>query len=117
MTFYVELETTEGNRVGKIVKVTEEAVDLFVLLCNSIREFKPYELQNSRMYSISNFPMGSAVRTELGEKTIEQLYPDIVPDVIREFIETFKIFSGYDADIHRICRIQEVIFGRTLIVE
>lgn len=108
-TFYVEVDTNDGDYVGHLVNVKEEDVEKWMPLIEKIKNFKPYtstSYSGSTWTHRSNFPISECCRTDLGEKSPCELY-GITEDEQVEFQEIFNIW-GSEWGFHTISGITEI---------
>jgi len=83
-------DTNDGDYTTIISDITKEKLLRMVPVIEAIRNFKPYEVKHKsgRMLTHThNWPNGEYSREDLGEKTIEEIYSDINPDLLEEFQE------------------------------
>lgn len=111
--FYIEVDTNDGDYIGKIIKVKDELAEKFKPLIEKISQFKPYK--TTTRYDLtwnhtSNFLYGECLRKDLGEKHPCELY-NINREIYEEFIETFSLYGG-EWGFHTITRIQEINLGK-----
>lgn len=114
--FYVEVDTNDGDYIGKLVEVEDESVEKFKPLIEKINQFKPYKATGSHCLNWThdcNFPYGECLREDLGEKHPCELY-NIDEETYEEFIDTFRLYGG-EWGFHTITKIQEVTLGEKLL--
>lgn len=116
-TFYVEVDTNDGDFVGKLVCVSDKDVKRWLPLIEKIRAFEPYT-GKSNVSGLTwrhhhNFPVSQFRRTELGEKTPCEIY-NISEDEMEDFMFAFRI-SGGENGFHTITQIVEVNISNKLI--
>lgn len=105
--FYVVVDTNDADYVGKIVKVDGGTFEYFKPLIEKIKNFQPYNV--GRWRHTGNFPVGSCLREDLGEKHPMELY-DLTQEEYDCFIDTFELY-GSEFGFHTIETIQEVNLG------
>lgn len=89
--FYVEVDTNDGDYVGKIVKVKDEVVEKFKSLIEKIKKCGKH-----------NFPCCECDdKDELCDRY------DISEEELEEFRDAFQLYVG-EYGFHTITRIQEV---------
>ena len=87
----IKVDTNNGNCLTEISKISLEDLEKFKPLIKLIDEFEPYistELEsNIKWTHAHNFPVGAALRDDLGEKSVFELYRQIPKEIIEEFLE------------------------------
>lgn len=109
-TFYVEVDTNDGDLIGKLVDVSDGDVERWASLIEKIQAFKPY-IGKSRATGMEwthhhNFPLSEYRRTDLGEKTPCEIY-NITEDELEDFTFAFRLYGGENG-FHTITKIIEV---------
>ena len=115
-TFYVEVDTNDGDFVGKLVCVSDKDVKRWSPLIEKIRAFEPYAGKSKSGLTWRhhhNFPVSQFRRTELGEKTPCEIY-NISEDEMEDFMFAFRI-SGGENGFHTITQIVEVQMMKRLV--
>jgi hypothetical protein len=89
----ITIDTNDADYVTLMTKITDDEVAKFMPLIEAIKNFKPYtavyESQLSQKWTHGhNWPNNEyAPREDLGEKTVEDIYKGIKPELIHEFME------------------------------
>ena len=115
-TFYVEVDTNDGDFVGKLVDVSNEDAEKWMPLIEKIKNFKPYSGTSKHgmvWKHHHNFPLSEYRRTDLGEKTPCEIY-NISEDELEDFLFAFRIRGGENG-FHTITKIVEVNISNKLI--
>ena len=105
-SFYIEVDTNDGDYVGHIVTISKEDFERFKSLIENIKRFNPNE--GSR----HNFCVRDMF-TPRYDKDPQELY-NIDNDTVEDFIETFELY-GSEYGFHTITKIQEVILGEEIL--
>lgn len=116
-SFYIEVDTNDGDYVGHIVTIPKESFEKFKPLIEKIKNFTPYEgvSESGLCYKHRhNFPLGDIYRPDLGEKSPQELY-NITDEEYEEFIDLFDLYSGVEWGFHTITKIQEVTLGEEIL--
>ena len=116
-SFYIEVDTNDADYVGHLVTISKEDFERFKPLIEKIKNFKPYEGVSDDGYSYkhhSNFPIGDVHRSDLGEKSPQELY-NITDEECEEFVDLFELYSGVEWGFHTITKIQEVTLGEEIL--
>lgn len=90
---YIKADTNDADYVSKLSEITEEYLDLILPVIQAIKEFKPYtSTKNGSTWTHKhNYPYSECCRTDLGEKTIDELYGHLEGnDLFYEFVPTFE---------------------------
>jgi len=94
----IKIDENDADYRTATKEITEEELNQLRPLFEAIKNFKPYKTQTEddemEWTHSSNFPYGEACRTDLGEKTIEEIYSDFDEDTIYLLIEGFLPSSG-----------------------
>lgn len=114
-SFYIEVDTNDGDYVGHIVTISKEDFERFKSLIEKIKKFEPYRSDYDGFTCIHhhNFPLYEGFCGDLGEKSICELY-DIDEDTLNDFIDTFELYGG-EYGFHTITKIQEVTLGEEIL--
>lgn len=115
-SFYIEVDTNDGDYVGYLITIPKEDFERFKPLIEKIKNFTPYEgvSESGICYTRHhNFPIGDLYRPYLGDKSPQELY-NITDEEYEDFIETFKLYGG-EYGFHTITKIQEVILGEEIL--
>jgi len=72
----VKADTNDGDYITAVNEITEEEFYLISEVIDAIKQFKPYE---EIRFDISwkhesNYPIGECHRSDLGEKSVEEMY-------------------------------------------
>lgn len=90
----IKIDENDADYKTETKEITEEQLNQLRPLFEAIKNFKPYTTKKSSPSGMdwthsSNFPYGECCRTDLGEKTIEEIYSDFDEDTIYLLIEGF----------------------------
>lgn len=86
-------DTNDGDYIDSINKIDDGTFESIKPLIQAIKDFQPYTVKTNNSYATdwthkSNFPNSEYNREDLGEKSAQELYKDIVSeDVFETFIE------------------------------
>lgn len=108
-TFYVKVDTNDGDYIGKLVDVEDEDVKKWMPLIEKIKNFKPYSVVSKHgmvWEHRHNFPFGECCRYDLGEKDPCELY-NISEEEMEAFQEAFWLWGG-EYGFHTITEISEI---------
>ena len=90
-TIEIKVDTNDGDYVISNNEISEETLKNLLPLISLIKNFKTYKStppdDSVEWTQHHNFPYGECLRTDLGEKSPEELYAHIGADVLEEFIE------------------------------
>ena len=102
----ITADANDADYLEELTPITEEELEAFKPLIEAIKNFKPYK--NLGRLHRHNFPRGEyCPRTDLGEKTVEEIYPEHV-DVLERF-EEFVPYGEYGT--HTIVSIEVLEIG------
>lgn len=92
MRITIKVDANDADYQELTSKITREELNKIRPLIKKIKKFKPYK-GISKEYKLEythhhNYPTGEVCRPDLGEKSVQELYPDITEDV-------FEIFNEY----------------------
>lgn len=107
-TFYVEVDTNDGDLIGHLVDVSDEDVNRWASLIEKIQAFEPYRVIHFGVTRVHrhNFPMTEYRRADLGEKDPCEIY-NISDEELEDFLLAFRI-TGDECGFHTITKIIEV---------
>lgn len=107
-TFYVEVDTNDGDLMANLVDVSDGDVERWTSLIEKIQAFKAYSVitRVGECMHHHNFPLGECCRVDLGEKTPCEIY-NITEDELEDFLFAFRIRGGENG-FHTITKIIEV---------
>lgn len=107
-TFYVEVDTNDGDLLGNLVDVSDEDVDRWASLIEKIQAFEPYRVIHFGVTQVHrhNFPLHECRRADLGEKDPCEIY-NISDEELEDFLFAFRIRGG-EYGLHTITKIVEV---------
>ena len=107
-TFYVEVDTNDGDLIGYLVNVSDEDVERWSPLIEKIRAFEPYRVNHFGVTRVHrhNFPLHECRRAEWGEKDPCEMY-NITDEELEDFLFAFRIRGGENG-FHTITQIVEV---------
>lgn len=84
----VKVDTNDADYVSKVSKISDADLEILKPLLAAIAEFKPYSgvsSSGSEWTHRHNYPFGEILRSDLGEKSPREMYPDISEDVFEAF--------------------------------
>lgn len=110
---HTKVDTNDADYVSSIVKVEDDVFEKFLPLIKAINNFKPYVTKWGVVDH--NFEVGECIRTDLGEKTPDELYPEFSPEFIEEFRDTFEIYGDPDFGFHTLVLMEDVVSDEILI--
>ena len=115
ITFYVEVDTNDGDLMANLVDVSEKDYKRWLPLIEKIQTFKAYSVitRVGECMHHHNFPLGECCRADLGEKTPCEIY-NITEDELEDFLFAFRIRGG-EYGFHTITQIVEVNISNKLI--
>lgn len=100
---YIIADTNDADYISNLEEITDAHLEKIMPMINAINEFQPYQWEdNDSKFSHTwihqhNFPNSEYTRTDLGEKTIEQLYGEV------SGFEEFQDLAPYgETGIHSI---------------
>lgn len=105
----ITADANDANYVTKVEKISSKQLERFQPVFEAIKNFKPYEggtrASGDPWLHFHNWPQGEyAPRTDLGEKSVEEIYADVLSP---ELIENFNEFVPYgESGIHSIVEIR-----------
>ena len=109
--FLVTCDYNDADYSSDIVAVEEEDFQKFLPLLEAINNYQPYIYK----YGV-NYNNWEGCRTDLGQKTAEEVYSQFPAEMIQEFREKFLCIpnpeDAYMRDFHTIINIQEVTLGK-----
>ena len=87
----VTVDTNDGDYDSEVTKITQEELDEIMPLIKAIKNFKSYKSKAKEMdwEHHHNYPYGEMLREDLGEKSPEEIYSNIDPDIHQLFIEEY----------------------------
>lgn len=117
---YIRIDTNDGDYVANLNPITDEEIELIKPVIEAIKNFKLYAVpitycQGNNEYTIewkhnSNYPIGECLRTDLGEKSPDELYGHL------EGYELFDSLTPYsEYGFHTIEEIKIVIILEELL--
>jgi hypothetical protein len=116
MMLVVEGDHNDADYLVSITPITEKQLEKFQPLIEAIEKFQLYKgFSASRLEwdHNCNWPCGEyGCRSDLGCKTITELYPEIDAEIVEEFDQEFVPHA--DGNIHTIEAIFVVKFDRSL---
>jgi len=83
----IVVDTNDGDYVTEVCQITEYKLNKIKPLIEAIKNFKPYNGHTS------NYPIGECCRSDLGEKTPQELYK--FEDKIFELFEDYCPYNEY----------------------
>ena len=97
---FITGDQNDANYVTKTSVITSEGLEFIKPLIEAINNFKPYEGDHPFTHH-HNFPFGEHLpREDLGEKSPEEIYSHIDPDIIDFFYDLVPL------NIHTITLIE-----------
>lgn len=106
MTIKIKADTNDGDYITQEVDITEAQLKLIEPVIKAIKKFKPYKgewMPGQFITHTHNFPTKDCLREDMGEKSIEELYPNL------KGLELFEDISPYsEYGIHTIESIEIV---------
>ncbi len=85
------VDTNDADYRTSVSEIEEEEIDRLMPLIKAIKEFEPYQSKSKTSDYTSmhraNYPTGECCREDLGEKTAEECYSDISPEIHELFQE------------------------------
>ena len=106
-SFYIEVDTNDGDYVGCLVTIPNEKFEHFKSLIEKIKNFKPSE--NSE----HNFCYGE-IFNPLYDTNPQKLY-NIDDETFEDFMYTFNLYYTGEYGFHTITKIQEVTLGEKIL--
>ena len=105
----IEADTNDADYISSINEIDLETLESLKPLFTAIKNFKPYTVVSKDMdwTHDNNFPYGDGEytpRLDLGEKTVEEIYAEVVsPEILDNFKENFCPYGEHG--IHTIKQI------------
>lgn len=94
----VTVDTNDADYEDREELITDEQLKKIMPVIEAIRHFKPYKGEWSPgkfMTYNHNYPSGECCRTDMGEKTVKQIYSHIDPELIDFFEEEYCPWAEY----------------------
>lgn len=107
---YITADFNDGDYGNGLVIIDEEAFNKFLPLIKAINAFEPY-VRHSRFGGV-DYNNWESLRTDLGELSVEEKYPNINKELIEEFRDVFisEIPTGiYCCEPHTIVSLIDVL--------
>ena len=83
----ITVDENDADYKTEISIVSEEQLKRFKPLFEAIKAFVPYKAGENDYTHDSNFPTSEQCRTDLGELTPDEIYPNIYSGIINEFCD------------------------------
>ena len=112
MYIYIEVDTNDGDYIGILSRIKNETLKKIMPVIEAIKDFKPYKNPDINLYyeHDHNFPTGDCLRSDLGEKSSEELYGHL------EGYEAFCNFLPYyEYGFHTITEINILTLKENLL--
>ena len=90
----IEADTNDADYVSAVNEVNKETIEKLYPVFDAIKAFKPYETKTDGKIDgeiemdwthDSNWPVGDALRPDLGEKSPQEIYPNLTPKQVEMF--------------------------------
>jgi hypothetical protein len=97
MKITVRADVNDGDYEENTSDINAEQLASIMPLVEAIRNFKPYQGEWSPGQFTThdhNFPTGEQLRTDMGERTLPEIYPQIEPAAL-EYFETLLPFDEF----------------------
>jgi hypothetical protein len=107
---YIEVivDQNDADYNTKVTPINEEDLNTIKPLIHAIKNFKPYVSGN--WTHRHNYPWGEYLpRTDLNERFIEEIYPDVPKDVIELFEEEFIPYGEHGFHSIKSIRVFEIV--------
>ena len=104
---HIKVDTNDADYLEQVVDIGSKEAHVLSVFCEAIRKFKPYKVQVDGIGEIThhhNFPYGECHRPDMGEKSVEELYPRFLKGI--EIMKRILPYSEYG--IHTIVSIDLV---------
>lgn len=107
-------DINDGDYVTKISKISESNLKKIKPLVKAIKNFKPYKTPSSHGHydhnHTHNFPTGECQRDDLGEKSPEEFYFEVVPRDVFHYFADELVPPGHEYGIHTIKSVEVTPF-------
>lgn len=107
---YITADFNDADYGNGLVVIDEETFNKFLPLIKAINAFEPY-IRHSRFGGV-DYHNWESLRTDLGELSVEEKYPNISEELIDEFRDVFmsEVPTGiYDCEPHTIVSLVDVL--------
>ena len=101
MKYYLNVvaDTNDSDYIESFSEISKDNLEKIKPLIKEIKNFEPYEAEGAGYIGLNqhhhNWPVGEIRRDDLGEKSIEQIYSNIEPSIIRLFNEHYVPYGEY----------------------
>ena len=87
----VIVDTNDGDYINQVQEISQEELDEIMPLIEAIKNFKPYKVKARGLEwtHSHNYSYGECLRKDLGEKSPQELYPDVDEEIFEIFEESF----------------------------
>ena len=98
MEITIIVDTNDEDYNVSVKEITQKDLTKITPLINAIKNFKPYEIDAKDIHwkHSHNYPYGECLREDLGEKSPQELYPDIDEKIFELFEEEFLPYPEYE---------------------
>jgi hypothetical protein len=100
---FIKADTNDADYVESMEAISDEQLKKFMPLIKAIKDFKPYKTKSelgSSWTHDNNWPDSEYNREDLGEKSVNEIYKDVVSE---EVMEEFRDFVPYgEHGVHTI---------------